>query len=78
MKSKYLGKIYDGRWKVIGYKRLNKKYRDYEYTLQNIYNKEKMIISSTQLYRIDKKGMSACRVYGNKKGKSENRSIIKW
>lgn len=75
MKSKYLGKIYDGRWKVIEYKKRNAKYRYYEYTLQNIYNKEKMIISSSQLYRIEHNGVSACRVYGNKKNK--NRRIVK-
>lgn len=66
MKSKYLGKIYDGRWKVIDYKRLNKKYSDYQYTLQNIYNQEKITISGRHLYRIDKNGLSVCRFYGNK------------
>lgn len=76
MKSKYLGKIYDGRWKVIDYKRLNKKYREYEYTLQNIYNGEKMTISSTQLYRIEHNGISVCRTYRNKKGGI--RRIVKW
>lgn len=77
MKSKYLGKIYDGRWKVIDYKILNTKSR-YEYTLQNIYNGEKITISRSQMYRINKNSQSVCRVYGNKRGKSENRSIIKW
>ena len=76
MKSKYLGKIYDGRWKVIDYKRLNKKYRDYEYTLQNIYNGEKMTISNTQLYRIEKNGVSVCKTYRNKI--SRKRSIFQW
>ena len=76
MKSKYLGKIYDGRWKVIGYKRLNKKYREYEYTLQNIYNGEKMTISGRHMYRIEKKGLSVCRTYGNKI--SRKRKITLW
>ena len=76
MKSKYLGKIYDGRWKVIEYKNISKKYRDYEYTLQNIYNGEKMTISGTQLYRIEHNGLSICRTYRNKI--SRKRRITQW
>ena len=49
--SKYLGKVYEGRWKVVKY-RYNKCH--YYYTLENIYNKQEIELSNELLVKIDR------------------------
>jgi len=52
MVSNKLGKIYDGKWKVVDYK-VNKN-RATTYTLKNIYNDKEMTISSKALRKVEK------------------------
>ncbi len=51
-KSKYLGNIYDGRWKVIEiiYKNNDKKHQ--YYILENIYNKTQITIGQKAMKNI--------------------------
>ena len=61
--SKYLGNVYDGRWKVI-------KAETRTITLENIYNQEKMEIDRSIFIRVDRKqttisNIRTCRIYHN-------------
>lgn len=61
MKSKYLGKIYEGRWEVI-------KAEKRVITLKNIYNQEIMEIDRNILMRVDRNettisNIRTCRIY---------------
>ena len=46
MTNKRIGKIYDGRWRVIRYEKP-------KYILQNIYNQEEMSIKDVTLKKIE-------------------------
>ena len=45
MNSKYVGNVYEGRWKVVSL--IKGKYK-----IENIYNQKSIEISKTQMYRI--------------------------
>lgn len=53
MASKYLGKIYDGLWEVVDCQPTQSK-GNYSYTLENIYNHKKVIISNHTLLKVDR------------------------
>ena len=51
--NKYLGKIYEGRWKVIE-RVYNKNGQINGYTLENIYNKETIFVNHNYMPLVDK------------------------
>lgn len=64
MKSKRVGKIYDGRWEcveIINSKTSNRKFR-----LKNIYNDNEIIVNKNTMSLFDK-GMSVCTYFGKVK-----------
>ena len=54
MKSKYIGKIYDGRWKVIRFENYVVGKTTGRFVLKNIYNDEETVVKDATLRRIDR------------------------
>lgn len=52
--SKYLGKVYDGMWKVVDCVRTHTDPNIYEFVIENIYNHQKYKISSKSVAKLDK------------------------
>lgn len=50
-KSKYIGKIFEGRWMVISVEKLPEKHNRI-FILENIYNKEQMRIWEGTFYKV--------------------------
>lgn len=62
MRTKYLGKVFDGRWEVVDRK-------EHTFILKNIYNQETMEIRENVFYNLlDGKttisNIRTCRIYG--------------
>ena len=53
-KSKYIGKIYEGRWKVIEIETKKEPYRITNYVLENIFNHSRMVLKNRQILNIEK------------------------
>ena len=71
MRTKYLGKLFDGRWEVVDRK-------EHIFILKNIYNQETMEIRENVFYNLlDGKttisNIRTCRIYGE----SDNEIIKK-
>ena len=61
MVKKYIGKIYEGRWKVIGFEKYDNS-RAGHYILRNVYNQNEIIIRDATLRKIEKGETSVSRV----------------
>lgn len=53
-KSKYIGKVYDGVWKVVSLKRYKESSNAQYCILENIYNHKQLKIRYATLYKLDK------------------------
>ena len=53
MGSKYIGKIYDGRWQVIRFEKYGQDGHGGRFTLKNVYNEQEISVKDTTLRRID-------------------------
>ena len=63
--SKYLGKVYEGRWKVVGCIYPNGLHNQ-KYVLKNIYNEREIIISPKALARVEQGETTISRVISHK------------
>lgn len=59
--SKYIGKIYEGRWEVVS-RRKGTSYCNGIYTLRNIFNGNTVDVVDTVLYDVDKGITSVSRI----------------
>ena len=64
MNSKYLGKIYEGRWKVIDMIYRNDG-RNQVYILENIYNHERIQVCPPVMAKVDKGETTLSNTYRN-------------
>ena len=53
-KSKYIGKIYDGRWEVIGQQKYRGNTTSRKFILRNIYNDMEITLKDVTLRKIDR------------------------
>lgn len=77
MTSKYIGKIYDGRWEVIRFEKCGEEGKRVErFILKNIYNKEEIVINGGTIRRIDRglTTVSSVICYRIKKSKDYRKS----
>ena len=59
--NKYLGKIYEGRWKVIE-RVYNKKGQIKGYKLENIFNKETLYVNHSRITLVDRNILSISKL----------------
>lgn len=59
--NKYLGKIYEGRWKVIE-RVYNENGQIKGYTLENIFSKEKIYVNHSRMTLVDKNILSISKL----------------
>lgn len=65
MKSKYIGKVYEGRWKVVSCIKG-------KYTLENIYNKRTIELVKTTFLRMNKGETSISKIMCCRANKDRN------
>lgn len=75
MKSKKIGKIYDGRWKCIDIEHTSKNY--YRFLLENIYNHEIIRVSRETMVKVDR-GYSISKVYSMKNKIERKGKVIRF
>lgn len=77
MKSDYMGKVYDGRWEVVGFAHYSPTCRAGKYTLRNIYNQNEITVKDFTLRRIDREETTVSRVIHHKI-KKESEGFNRW
>jgi len=70
--SKFIGKVYEGRWEVVKYDG-----HHFNYTLKNIFNNREMVVCVNTLRRIDA-GETTVSAIIKKRGKLEGLNIYSW
>lgn len=73
--SKYIGKIYDGRWEVIKYEHYGNA-RSGKYTLRNIYNQNEITLKDSTLREVDRGIRTLSKALSNKMKRSKVKSKI--
>ena len=62
VKSKKIGKVYEGAWEIIESMSTNTKTKHTNYVLKNIYNGRLLVICDSQLLKIEKGESSISKV----------------
>ena len=64
--SKYIGRIYDGRWEVVACEHYNGTSGSYRITLRNIYNNETTTVKDSTLRKIERGETTLSKVRSHK------------